>query len=69
MASYKVTVGADGAATATPANLLDLVTTLVSTESSLTGVMGLAQKGALLAGGMMLQNYRLGRGLNFLPGR
>lgn len=64
--SKKVIVGADGAATVSDASLADLVTTLFSTDSALTGTYGLLQKAALVYGGMTIQSVRLGNGWNAL---
>lgn len=67
MASKKVTVSADGAtATTADAKVSDIFTTAISTDSALTGTYGLVQKLGLVALGMAGQNYRLGRGWNFI---
>lgn len=63
--SKKLTLNADGsAATVAPANISDIFTTALSTESAVTGMYGLVQKGLLFVGGMVVQNSRLGNGLN-----
>lgn len=65
MASKKVTLDAAGtAATVADATLTDVFTTVVSTDSTVTGVYGLLQKAGLFVAGMALQNNRLGQGLN-----
>ena len=65
MASKKVTLAADGAsATVADATLSDIFTTVISTDSALTGMYGLAQKAGLVVAGMGVQNYRLGAGFN-----
>lgn len=62
--SKKVIVDAAGAATATTAVIADVFTTLASTDSALTGTLGLVQKAGLVVAGMAIQNNRLGRGWN-----
>lgn len=58
--SKKIVLSADGAtATVTDAVLLDVVTTLISTDSAVTGTYGLVQKIALFVGGMSVQANRL----------
>lgn len=65
MASKKVTLSADGTtATVAPATLGDIVTTLVSTDSAVTGMYGLAQRAGLFVAGMAVQNKRVGGSLN-----
>lgn len=65
MTSKKITQSADGTtATLAPATLSDVFTTILSTDTVLTGTMGLAQKAALFVGGMAAQNMRLGQGFN-----
>lgn len=65
--SKKVTLDAAGtAATVVDATIGDVFSTMLSTDSAVTGMYGLAQKAALVAGGMAVQNYRLGRGINFV---
>lgn len=62
-----VTLNAAGdAATVAPATPLDVLTTSISTTQALTGTLGLVQRGLFFASGMAMQNYRLGRGYNFL---
>jgi len=58
MTSKKVLVAADGTATATDATLMDVATTLFSTDSALTGTYGLLQRGGLFVAGMSLQSKR-----------
>lgn len=63
--SKKVTVSADGlTATVADATVGDVFTTLVSTDSAVTGLMGGLQKVGLVVTGMAVQSYRLGRGIN-----
>lgn len=63
--SKKVTLSADGAtATVATATIGDVFTTILSTDSAVTGLYGVAQKAALFVGGMAFQNNRLGQGLN-----
>lgn len=57
---------AETEATVSPATLGDIVGTAFSTTEVLTGAYALAQRAALVAGGMMIQNVRLGRGVNIL---
>lgn len=65
MASKTVTLSADGAtATVANAQLGDVLTTLISTNSAVTGMYGLLQKASLVVLGMAVQNNRLGRGWN-----
>lgn len=65
MASKKIVLNAAGdAATVSEATLGDVFTTVFSTDSAVTGLYGLAQKAALVIGGMAIQNQRLGHGLN-----
>lgn len=67
MSSKKITLNADGtAATVADAKFSDIFTTAVSMDSAVTGFYGLGQKALLVAAGMAGQNYRLGRGLNFI---
>jgi len=64
-ASKKVTLSADGTtATVADATLSDVFSTLISTDSSLTGMYKLVQTGLLVVGGMAGQNLRLGNGIN-----
>jgi hypothetical protein len=65
MASKKLTLSADGTtATVAEATAADIFTTLISGDSCVTGAYGYIQKVGLFVGGMALQNYRLGQGLN-----
>ncbi len=68
MASQKVTLtkNAEGAyvAACEDAQLLDILTTMVSADQAVTGAYGFLQKGALIAGGMVLQEYRRSGSLN-----
>lgn len=68
--SQKVTVieRPDGTVTVSTesAKLLDTVTTLLSTDSALTGALGLAQKIALVAGGMSLNSKMKTGSFNFI---
>lgn len=56
--SKKIVVAADGTATATDAVFMDVITTAVSTDTALTGTLGLVQRGLFLVGGMAIQNKR-----------
>jgi len=63
--SKKITLSADGAsATIDDATLSDIGTTLISTDSVVTGAYGLLQKGLLVVAGMGVQNYRLTGSIN-----
>lgn len=63
--SKKITLSADGAsATVADATLSDIGTTLISTDSVVTGAYGLLQKGLLVVAGMGVQNYRLTGSVN-----
>lgn len=65
--SKKVTVNAAGdAATVADATIGDIFGTLLSTDTALTGAYGLTQKVGLVVAGMVGQNMRLGRGINFI---
>jgi len=65
MASKKLTLNAAGdAATVADATISDIFTTAISMDSAVTGLYGLAQKGLLFVGGMVVQNARLGNGYN-----
>lgn len=58
--SKKITLSADEAtATVADAKIGDVFSTLISTDSAVTGVYGLAQKALLVGGGMMINSYRL----------
>lgn len=61
--SKKVTVSGD-TATVVEAKLMDVVTTLISADQALTGTYGFLQKGLLVGGGMILQEYRRSGSLN-----
>lgn len=54
---------AGDAATIANAKLGDILTTLVSTDSAVTGVYKLVQNVLLVAAGMTVQSYRDGKGL------
>jgi len=63
--SKKVTLSADEAtATVAEATVGDIFTTVLSTDSAVTGMYGLAQRSLLFVGGMALQNVRNGNGIN-----
>lgn len=67
--SYKVTVTTTGGATtaaAEDAKIGDVLTTLISSDQALTGTLGLAQKAAILLGGMAIQSRRTTGSFNFL---
>lgn len=68
--SQKVTVveNANGAVTVTakPAELMDVLTTAVSTDSALTGMYGFGQKAALVVAGMSIQSKLKTNSFNFL---
>lgn len=65
--SKKIVLAADGlTATVADATVGDVFTTIVSSNTALTGPYKYMQSAVLVAGGMAAQNYRLGRGLNFL---
>lgn len=67
--SKKVVLSADGAtATVAAATMTDIFTTVVDTNSAVTGMYGLAQKAGLFVAGMAVQNQRLGQGLNPFKG-
>lgn len=58
--SKKITLSADGTtATVAAATATDILTTVVSTDSAVTGLYGLAQKAGLFLGGMAVQNNRV----------
>lgn len=67
--SKKVTVGADGSVTAEDASFLDVATTLISTDSAVTGTYGLVQRLALLIGGMAINAKRLAGSWNPIASR
>lgn len=61
--SHKVTVvpGANGGAPTAvveDAKIIDILSTVLSTDAALTGTYGLLQKTALFVGGMSVQNKR-----------
>lgn len=58
MASKKIVVATNGTATAEDAVFMDVITTAVSTDTALTGSLGLLQRGLFFVGGMMVQNKR-----------
>lgn len=64
MPSKKIIVDAAGVPSATDATISDIVSTVVSSDTALTGTYGLVQKAMLFVGGMAVQNNRLGRGWN-----
>jgi len=65
MASKKVTLSADGTtATVADATLSDVFTTLLSSDSAITGTYKYLQTAVVGVGGAMVQNVRNGRGLN-----
>ena len=68
--SQKVVVaaGSGGAvqATTSDATWLDALTTAISTDTAVTGMVGLAQRGALFVGGMAVQNKIKNGSFNFL---
>lgn len=58
--SKKVTLSADGlTATVVDATIGDILTTVVSTDSAVTGIYGLGQRAGLLIGGMAINSFRL----------
>lgn len=58
--SKKVTLSADGkSATVADATIGDIFSTIVSQDSAVTGIYGLAQRGALVVGGMAVNAFRL----------
>lgn len=58
-ASKKVTLAADGAtATVAAATISDIFTSLLSTDTTLTGMYGFAQKAGLVVAGMSIQSKR-----------
>jgi len=63
--SKKITLSADETtATVAAATVGDIFTTVLSTDSAVTGMYGLAQRAGLFIGGMALQNVRNGNGIN-----
>lgn len=65
MTSKLLTMSADDAtATVASAEVLDIFTTVLSTDKALTGTYGLVQKLGLVGVGMSIQNYRKVGSLN-----
>lgn len=68
--SQKVTVAENASGTVTvttkPAELMDVLTTTVSTDSALTGMYGFGQKAALVVAGMAIQSKLKTNSFNFL---
>lgn len=65
MTSKLLTLSADAAtATVASAEVLDIFTTVLSTDKALTGTYGLVQKLGLVGVGMSIQNYRKVGSLN-----
>lgn len=63
--SKLLTLAADGAtATVADADMMDIVTTALSSNKTLTGTYGLVQKLGLVGIGMSIQNYRKAGSLN-----
>lgn len=63
--SKLLTLAADGAtATVADADVMDIVTTALSSNKTLTGTYGLVQKLGLVGIGMSIQNYRKAGSLN-----
>lgn len=63
--SKKITLSADEkTATVADATVGDIFTTILSTDSSVTGMYAFAQRALLVAGGMVVQNVRVGNGYN-----
>jgi len=57
--SKKMTLSADGTtATVGEASMIDVLTTAISTDSAITGTLGLVQKAGLVVLGMSLQSKR-----------
>lgn len=56
--SKKVTIISDNEAVIQDATIGDIVTTIVSTDSAVTGVYGIAQRAGLVLAGMVAQEYR-----------
>lgn len=57
--SKKIVLAANGAtATVADATIGDIFTTVISTDTAVTGTYGLVQKGLLLVGGMSIQSKR-----------
>lgn len=65
MASKLVTLSSDeSTATVSDATVSDIITTIIDPAKSVTGMYSVIQHAGLFVGGMVFQNYRLGRGLN-----
>lgn len=63
--SKKITLAADGlTATVADATMGDILSTVVSTDSAVTGMYGLLQKSALVVAGMTVNSYRLRQSFN-----
>jgi len=59
MADKKITLSADGAtATVADATLTDVFTTMLSTNTFVSGTYGLVQKAGFVVAGMAVQNFR-----------
>lgn len=62
--SKLITLNADGtAATVAEAKISDILTTLMSGQSAVTGIYGFIQRALLVATGMSVQSMRSGGGL------
>lgn len=65
-----VTLSADEAtATVAEAKLGDIFTTVLSSNKALTGTYGFIQKAGLVAGGMLVNSYRLAGSFNPMVSR
>lgn len=63
--SKKITLNAEGTeATVADAKIGDIFTTIVSTDSAVTGMYGLAQRAGLVVAGMAAQSYRVSGNIN-----
>lgn len=58
MTSKKIVVSAEGTATASDATFGDVFTTALSTDTAVTGSLGLLQRGLFFVGGMAVQQKR-----------
>jgi len=56
--SKKIVVATDGSVTAADATIADVFTTLISTDTVVSGLLGVSQKVGLFVAGMSFQNYR-----------
>lgn len=57
--SKKIVLAADGAtATVADATIADIFTSVISTDTAVTGTYGLVQRGLLLVAGMSIQSKR-----------